>query len=223
MAVSYYPASGCISGSFAFAILLGECTALTTADLILCFHIVDWYRGEVKVAWWLELITTCFATYHPRIRLLDEWTHTFENPLSPKAALGTLDIWTKENSDNRAMPPRVCLPSDNMPGREIVYPEALHPNLVDYISYDVTDFLQSKGDIALACPADLETNSAALRYILREYGKERVFALRPQVGEVLTISNEITGSSSQSIHLLIVRGTNVRHFSPMIICAAWHG
>ena len=28
---------------------------LTTADLILCFHIIDWYRGKVKFAWWLEL------------------------------------------------------------------------------------------------------------------------------------------------------------------------
>ena len=76
---------------------------LTTADLILCFHIIDWYRGKVKFALWLGLIIACFATY-PRIRLLDEWTHTFEAPLIPKAALGTLDIWIKANSDNRAMP-----------------------------------------------------------------------------------------------------------------------
>ena len=155
---------------------------LTTADLILCFHIIDWYRGKVKFAWWMELIIACFATY-PRIRLLDEWTHTFETPLSPKAALGTftLDIWTKANSDNRARPrsvwpdlasiqgriPHVRLPSDNGPGRETVYPGALHPNLVDYISYDVTDLLQAQGDITLACPADLESISADLRYILR--------------------------------------------------------
>ena len=39
---------------------------LTTTDLILCFHIIDWYRGKVKFAWWLELIITCFTTY-PRI------------------------------------------------------------------------------------------------------------------------------------------------------------
>ena len=44
---------------------------LTTADLILCFHIIDWHRGKVKFAWWLELIITCFTNY-PRIRLLDE-------------------------------------------------------------------------------------------------------------------------------------------------------
>ena len=159
---------------------------LTTTDLILCFHIVDWYRGNVKFAWWLKLIITCFTTY-PRIRLLDEWTHTFEVPLFPKAAPGTLDTWVKAGSDNRAMPrsvwrnlaaiqgraPRVCLPSDNGPGREIVYPGALYPNSAEHVSYDETDFLQAEGDIVLACPADLKTNSAALRYVLRECNIEK--------------------------------------------------
>ena len=193
---------------------------LTTADLILCFHIIDWYRGKVKFAWWLELIITCFTTY-PRIRLLDEWTHTFEIPLSPKAALSTLDTWVKASSDNRAMPrsvwqdlaavqgrtPRVCLPADNGPGREIVYPGALYPNSAEHISYDVTDFLQVEGDIVLACPADLKTNSAALRYVLRECGKESVFSLRPKVGEILTIPPDINPNPNQSIHLLIVRAS----------------
>ena len=195
---------------------------LTTADLILCFHIIDWYRGKVKFPWWMELIITCFPTY-PRNRLLDEWTHTFEMPRSTKAALGTLDIWIEANSDNRAMLrsvwqdlasiqgriPRVCLPPDNGPGREIVYPGVLYPNLVEYISYDVTDLLQAEGDIALPCPADLDTNSAALQYILRECGKDRIFSLRPSVGEVLTIPNEVTGNSTQSIYLLMV-GANQR-------------
>ena len=36
-------------------------------------------------------------------------------------------------------------------------------------------------------PADLKTNSAALRYVLRECGMESVFSLRPKVGEILTI------------------------------------
>ena len=116
---------------------------LTTADLILCFHIIDWYRGKAKFAWWLELIITCFTNY-PRIRLLDEWIHTFEIPLSPKAALSTLDTWVKACSDNRAMPrsvwqdlaaiqgrsAQVCLPADDVPGREILYPGALYPNSV---------------------------------------------------------------------------------------------
>ena len=36
---------------------------LTTADLILCFHIIDWYRGKAKFSWWLELVITCFTNY----------------------------------------------------------------------------------------------------------------------------------------------------------------
>ena len=191
---------------------------LTTTDLILCFHIIDWYRGKVKFAWWLELIINCFTTY-PRIRLLDEWTHTFEVLLFPKAALGTLDTWVKAGSDNRAMPrsvwqdlaaiqgraPRVCLPSDNGPGREIVYPGALYPNSAEHVSYDETDFLQVEGDIVLACPADLKTNSAALRYVLRECGIEKVFSLRPKVGEMLTIPPDVNPNPNQSVHQLIVR------------------
>ena len=71
-----------------------------------------------------------------------------------------MDTWVKASSDNRAMPrsvrqdlaaiqgrtPRVCLPADDGPGREIVDPGALYPNSAEHISYDVTDFLQVEGD-----------------------------------------------------------------------------
>ena len=102
---------------------------------------------------------------------------------------------------------RVCLPADNGPGRGIVYPGALYPNSAENISYDVTDLLQVKGDIILVCPADLKTNSAALRYVLRECGEESVFSLRPKVGEILTIPPDINSNPNQSIHLLIVRAS----------------
>ena len=52
----------------------------------------------------------------------------------------------------------MCIPADNRPGREIVYPGNLRPETVEYISYDTTDFLQAEGHIALTCPADLETS-----------------------------------------------------------------
>ena len=153
----------------------------TTENLILCFHLIDWYRGKVKFRWCLELIITCFTDY-PRIRLLDEWTHTFEEPLQVKAALSTLDTWVRANVDNQALQrsvwqdlaamqgrtPRVCIPQDNGPGREIVYQGSLLPDIVEYISYDTTDFLQAEWHIALTCPADLETSSASMRYVLRE-------------------------------------------------------
>ena len=57
------------------------------------------------------------------------------------------------------------------------------------------------------CPADLETGSAALRYVLRECGKERVYSLRPQVGEFLTLPPDIRASPNHNISLLIVRAS----------------
>ena len=97
------------------------------------------------------------------------------------------------------------LAPDNGPGRERVYPGSLRPNMVEYVFYDTTDFLQVEGHIALACPAVLETSSAALRYVLRECGNEQVFSLRPRVGEILTLAPAITNKPNQTIHLLITR------------------
>ena len=89
------------------------------------------------------------------------------------------------------------------PGRQIVFPGALRPNLVDYIVYDQTDFLQVQGHVAICCPADLNTISAALRYILRECDK--IFQLRPTVGDVLTIPSSLSFMDNQVIHLMITR------------------
>ena len=100
---------------------------------------------------------------------------------------------------------QVCLSADDGPGRETIYPGALYPNSAEHISYDIIDLLQAEGDIVLACPADLNTNSAALRYVLRECGKESVFSLRPKVGEILTIPPDINLNLNQSIHSLIIR------------------
>ena len=104
-------------------------------------------------------------------------------------------------------PAQVCLPADDRPGREIVYPGALYPNSAEHISYDITDYLQAEGDIVLACPADLNTNSATLRFVLRECGKESVFSLRRKVGEILTNPPDINPNPNQSIHLLIIRAS----------------
>ena len=56
----------------------------------------------------------------------------------------------------------------------------------------------------MCCPADLNTNSAALRYILRECGIDNIFPLRPKVGEVLTIPAS-SFLDNEIVHLLITR------------------
>ena len=130
------------------------------------------------------------------------WIHIFEEPLHVRAAISTLDTWVRANVDNQALPrsvwqdlaaiqgrtPWVCLPSDNGPGRETIYPGSLRTNIVEYNSYDTTDFLRAEGHFALACPTDLKTSSAALRYVLRECDPEQVFSLRPQLAEVLSLN-----------------------------------
>ena len=82
--------------------------------------------------------------------------------------------------DTRSHTTHTCgpyIPQDNGPGREIVYPGSLRPDIVIYISYDTTDFLQAEGHIALTCPADL----------------------------ILTLTPTITNKPTQTIHLLITR------------------
>ena len=148
---------------------------------------------------------------------MGDWTHSFNQAVTIHTALATLDAWSTENVDNQSLYRSVWQdltaireqnyfdPADEKgPGRRIVFPRALRPNLVDYFVYDQTDFLQVQGHVATCCPTDLSTNSAALRYILRECGIENIFQLRPKVGQVLTI----TASSfldNQIVHMLMTR------------------
>ena len=99
----------------------------------MCFHIVDLYRGKLRFRWWLELIITLFASF-PRIRLLDDWTHSFTEPVTIHTALGTLDSWSTANVDNQSLSRSVWQdlsairgqnhidPADEKgPGRQIVF------------------------------------------------------------------------------------------------------
>ena len=91
------------------------------------------------------------------------------------------------------------------PGGEIIYPDVLHPHLVDFVSYDQTDSLQAPHDIVVCCPANLKTNSAVLRYIFREHGSDVIFNLRPMVGNILTLPIATVNGKRHTIHLLITR------------------
>ena len=108
------------------------CT-VSTPDLILCFHIIDLYRGKVKFQWWFELIIA-FLPHFPRIRFLDEWNHSFSPPIPVQSTLSALNVWPRANIDNRSLQRSVwqdldtnkgCSKSnsgllDNEPGREII-------------------------------------------------------------------------------------------------------
>ena len=112
------------------------------------------------------------------------------------------------------------MPPDNGPGREFIHPGNLRPNLVEYIAYDTTDLLQAEGHIVLACCADLETNSAALRFVLRECGRKQIFYLHPEVGEVRTLILSVTNKPSQAIHSMITRANQIADTLPALSCEA---
>ena len=194
---------------------------MASPNKITCFHVIDLYRGKVKFEWWLELIIAILSSF-PRIRFLDEWTHSFPRPTSLQSALHALDTWSRANIDNQSLPRSVwqdlgtikgCLPAScddglsNDPGRELVYHGIVRPKLVDYIQYASTDFLQASHHVVLCCPANLETNSAALRYVMREHGADTIFRLRPEVGNVLTLPVSMINDKPQTMHLLITRAT----------------
>ena len=149
-------------------------------------------------------------------------THSFLQPVSHQSALHALNTWSRANIDNQSLPRSVwqdlgaiksSLPNacndllTNDPGRELVYHGAARPQLVDYVHYANTDFLQAPHHNVLCYPANLETNSAALRYIIREHGADTFFQLRPEVGNILTLPTSFIDGQPQTIHLLITRAT----------------
>ena len=71
--------------------------------------------------------------------------------------------------------------------------------------YFVRPNLQVHGHVAICCPADLNTKSATLSYILRECGSDKIFQLRPTVGEVLNVPSSLFLKDNQVVHLLIAR------------------
>ena len=44
----------------------------------------------------------------PCIRRLDDWTHSFNEPVPIHTALGTLDDWSTANVDNQSLSKSVC-------------------------------------------------------------------------------------------------------------------
>ena len=86
-------------------------------------------------------------------------TNSINEPVTVHTALGTLDSWSTAIVDNQSLSRYVWLyltairgqdHFDSMnekgpPGRQIVFPGDLRPNLVDYIVYDQTDVLQVQG------------------------------------------------------------------------------
>ena len=59
-------------------------------------------------------------------------------------------------------------------------------------SYTDTDILQALGTLVLCCPADLVPYSAMARYVIRVFGQEEIFRLRPIIGKAVHLARSPT-------------------------------
>ena len=61
--------------------------------------------------------------------------------------------------------------------------------------------------LVLCCPADLQSQSATIRYIIREYGQETIFRLKPSVGTATCLQYSHTAPWYNQIFLLYTRAS----------------
>ena len=60
----------------------------------------------------------------------------------------------------------------------------------------------------ICCPADLTSVSAMAVYVIREYGQEDIFRLRPAVGKAIYLTRSPTAQWNNDIMLLFTRASN---------------
>ena len=114
--------------------------------------------------------------------------------------------------DRRAIFEHVTLQTintnDHPAGKWLITRPRTRPNYVLWITYSDTDILRAQGTIVLCCPADLLSYSATTRYVIREYGQENIFRLRPSVGTALRLAHSPTDPWDNQIFLLCTRASN---------------
>ena len=93
-------------------------------------------------------------------------------------------------------------------GKWLVSQPKIRPSHVPWITYSDTDILQASGTLVLCCPADFQSQSATIRYIIREYGQEAIFRLQPSVGTAICLQYSHTAPWNNQIFLLCTRASN---------------
>ena len=187
----------------------------------LCFHLADIYRGNVLSQHWLQLLAITFCR-QAKIRLLDKHTYTFENPVSVPEALSVVHDWSCTNMGNRpihktvwqdrkAILDHLTPAQDNQStatGTLLMTHPNVKPNYLPWITYEENDILQALGTVVLCCPADLLSHSAMACYVIREYGQEEIFRLRPVMGKAIHPVNSPTAPWNNDMFLLFTSASN---------------
>ena len=202
-------------------ICLENLRTLVEFEDTLCFHLADIYRGKFLSQHWLQLLAITFCR-QAKIRLLDKHTHTFENPVTVLEALSVVHDWSCTNlgdrplrrtvwQDRKAILDHLKPSQDNqstVTGKLLTTHPKVKPNYLPWISYDETDILQARGTVVICCPADLLSHSAMARYVIREYGQEEIFKLRPAVGKAIHLAKSPDAPWNNDMFLLFTRASN---------------
>ena len=202
-------------------ICLENLRTLVEFEDTLCFHLADIYRGKFLSQHWLQLLAITFCR-QAKIRLLDKHTYTFENPVTVLEALSVVHDWSCTNlgdrplrrtvwQDRKAILDHLKPSQDNqstVTGKLLTTHPKVKPNYLPWISYDDTDILQARGTVVICCPADLLSYSAMARYVIREYGQEEIFKLRPAVGKAIHLAKSPDAPWNNDMFLLFTRASN---------------
>ena len=202
-------------------ICLENLRTLVEFEDTLCFHLADIYRGKFLSQHWLQLLAITFCR-QAKIRLLDKHTYTFENPVTVLEALSLVHDWSYTNlgdrplrrtvwQDRKAILDHLKPSQDNqstVTGKLLTTHPKVKPNYLPWISYDETDILQARGTVVICCPADLLSYSAMARYVIREYGQEEIFKLRPAVGKAIHLAKSPDAPWNNDMFLLFTRASN---------------
>ena len=101
---AYHPSTGC----WLLVTSLDEVSPVTPGILLiclenlrtleefedtLCFHLADIYRGNFLSQHWLQLLAIIFCC-QAKIRLIDKYMYTFENPTTVLEALSVVHDWS---------------------------------------------------------------------------------------------------------------------------------
>ena len=187
-------------------------TLVETSDT-LCFHLADIYRGKFLSQHWLQLIAIIFCR-QTKICILDRLTYTPDTPMSTLEALSIMHSWSCKHMGNRPLHRTIwedrraifghltSKPLDDHEedtGKWLISQPKVRPNHVPRITYSDTDILQASGTLVLCCPADLQSQSATIRYIIREYGQEAIFRLNPSVGTAICLKHSHTAPWNNQI------------------------
>ena len=199
-------------------------TLVETSDT-LCFHLPDIYRGKFLSQHWLQLIAIVFCR-QKKICTFDRLIHTPETPISPLEALSVMHSWSCVHMGNHPLHRTIWKDRKAIfghlmwntlenhaeeTGKWLISQPKIRPRHVPWITYSDTDILQASGTLVLCCPADLQSQSATIRYIIREYGQEAIFRLKPSVGMAICLQYSHTAPWNNKIFLLCTRASNNAH------------